>query len=88
MCEGICGTPGTWVLKLGNRMPCAVWLDMGKYYGYEENINIEEGNCHGCHCLYDGFDVCAKGMEKPECMWGITPEMVMERVEEYMERII
>ena len=54
------------------------------FFGYLENINIKAGNCHGCYCLYDGFDVCARGMEKPECMWGITPEMVMERVEEYM----
>ena len=57
------------------------------FFGYPENINIKAGNCHGCHCLYDGFDVCAKGMEKPECMWGITPEMVMERVEGYLHKI-
>jgi ADP-heptose:LPS heptosyltransferase len=52
-----------------------------EYFGYDENINIMAGNCHGCHCLYDGFDVCARGMERPECMWSITPEMVMDKVE-------
>lgn len=55
------------------------------FFGYSENINIKAGNCHGCHCLYDGFDVCARGMDKPECMWSITPEMVMERVKEYID---
>lgn len=54
------------------------------YFGYDENINILVGDCHGCYCLYDGFDVCAKGMEKPECMWKITPEMVIEKVDEFL----
>ena len=55
------------------------------YFGYDENINILVGACRGCYCLYDGFDVCARGMEKPECMWGITAEIVMERVEQHWE---
>lgn len=58
-----------------------------EYFGYAENINVCSGNCHGCHCLYDGFDVCARGMEKPECMWEITPEMVMEKIGEYLEEV-
>ena len=57
-----------------------------EYFGYDENINILAGECHGCYCLYDGFDVCARGMEKPECMWGITAEMVMERVSGIFQR--
>ncbi|WP_037354207.1 hypothetical protein [Selenomonas sp. FC4001] len=54
------------------------------YFGYDENINILVGDCHGCYCLYDGFDVCAKGMEMPDCMWKITPEMVMKKVDEFL----
>ena len=56
-----------------------------EYFGYNENINILAGECHGCHCLYDGFDVCARGMEKPECMWGITAEMVMDKVKNILK---
>lgn len=53
-------------------------------FGYPQNINILHPLCNRCYCLYDNSYLCARGMEKPECMWGITPEMVMERVEEYM----
>ena len=56
-----------------------------EYFGYDENINIIAGNCHGCYCLYDGFDICARGIEKPACMWGITPEMVLDKVLKYLK---
>ncbi len=54
-------------------------------FGYPQNINIVSAACSGCYRLYDNFYECARGMEKPECIWSITPEMVMERVEEYLE---
>lgn len=54
------------------------------FFGYPQNINVKAGSCHGCHFLYDGVNVCARCMDKPECMWSITPEMVTERVEEYL----
>ena len=38
------------------------------------------GNCHGCAGLYPSVDQCARHMEEPECMYSITPEMVMNAV--------
>lgn len=67
--------------QLGTRCIVCFGPTQEEFFGYPENSNIKAGKCHGCHCLYDGFDVCARGMEKPECMWSITPEMVMEEVE-------
>lgn len=72
--------------QLGTKCVVCFGPTQVEYFGYVENINILVGDCHGCHCLYDGFDVCARGMEKPECMWGITAEMVMEKVERCLKR--
>lgn len=68
--------------QLGTKCIVCFGPTQEEFFGYPENINLKVGNCHGCHCLYDGFDVCARGMEKPECMWSITPEIVMEKVAE------
>ena len=55
------------------------------YFGYPSNINIVSDKCHGCYGLYDVIYSCARDMDKPECMWSITPEMVMEHVKEFMD---
>lgn len=55
-----------------------------RIYGYPQNINIVSPKCSGCAALYDDLYKCAKGLAKPECMWSITPEMVMEKVKEYL----
>lgn len=57
------------------------------FFGYKNNINIVSEKCGGCYCLYNDTLRCARDLEKPECMWSITPEMVMERVEEHMESV-
>ncbi|MBQ8698464.1 MAG: hypothetical protein IJ521_05655, partial [Schwartzia sp.] len=54
-----------------------------KYYGYEDNVNIKAGTCHDCCGVYPDANQCARGMKEPECMYNITPEMVMEKVEEH-----
>ncbi len=51
-----------------------------KYYGYEDNINIKVGTCHECYGVYPDANQCARGMKEPECMYSITPELVMEKV--------
>ena len=66
--------------QLGTKCIVCFGPTQEEFFGYPENINLKAGNCHGCHCLYDGFDVCARGMKKPECMWSITPQMVMDKV--------
>lgn len=56
------------------------------FFGYAQNINITTGICQNCYGLYHDHARCARNLEKPECMWSITPEMVMERVEEYLKK--
>ncbi len=56
-----------------------------EFFGYPQNINVRAGNCHGCCHLYpQAYNCCARGMEEPECMYSITPEMVMEHVKAYI----
>ncbi len=53
------------------------------YYAYSENVNIKAGNCHDC-CWYTGdWYTCYRRMAEPECMYAITPEMVMAQVEKH-----
>ena len=55
--------------------------------GYPQNINITAGDCQGCAGLYDDLYKCARNMDKPECMYSITPELVLEHVEKYLEHL-
>jgi len=50
------------------------------FFGYEQNCNILAGECHGCYCLYDNINMCARNLKKPECMYSISPEIVMEKL--------
>ena len=54
-------------------------------YAYPNNINIVYATCNGCYGLYENGYACARGLEKPECMYSITPEMVMEKIAEYID---
>lgn len=57
-----------------------------EYYGYPQNINITAGKCHNCIALSeDWFTECLRGQEEPECMYGITPEMVFEKISNYLD---
>lgn len=70
--------------QLGTKCIVLFGPTVKEYYGYEQNVNIQTGSCHGCWGLYPDMNRCARGMEKPECMYFITPEMVLE----HMDRII
>lgn len=50
------------------------------FYGYKQNVNIVSEVCSGCYCLYDGFDVCAKGITPAPCMMGIGAEKALDGV--------
>ena len=52
------------------------------YYSYPQNINIQAGLCHDCCWYTREFQECYRHMSEPECMYSITPELVMEKVEE------
>lgn len=58
-----------------------------EYYGYPENINLHVGTCHGCYGLYEDVNRCARDLDEPECMYSITPEMVMDAAREYLDGI-
>ena len=54
-------------------------------FGYKGNINLRAGNCHNCVCLESNVYKCARGMNPAPCMLAIKPEMVMEKVVEYLK---
>ena len=51
-----------------------------KYYAYRDNINILSEVCSNCSWLSMDFYSCYRKLEKPECMWSITPERVMKAI--------
>lgn len=54
------------------------------FNGYPHNTNLLVSGCRGCYHLDPKhFNACARGLEEPECMYSITPEMVMEAVKSY-----
>jgi ADP-heptose:LPS heptosyltransferase len=59
-----------------------------RFYGYKQNINIKAGNCHGCYGLYTDINKCTREMEKPECMYSITPELVVNNIVNYLDGIL
>ena len=58
-----------------------------EFFGYRNNINISFSKCSGCFCLYDNVYQCAREMERPECMWSITPSIVLKKVEGYLNSL-
>lgn len=57
------------------------------FFGYRQNVNIVSSVCNNCSALYTNIYKCAKGLDEPECMYSITPELVMKYVDEYMSSI-
>ncbi len=74
--------------QLGTKCAVLFGPTVKEYYGYEQNINIQAGICHNCWGLYSDVNRCARGMKEPECMHSITPEMVMEHIERYMDSVL
>lgn len=54
------------------------------FFGYKENINIVSEKCRDCIFCYDDLTFCPKMGDIPICMSSITPDMVMEKVREYL----
>ena len=51
------------------------------YYGYPTNINIVSPVCSECMEISpDWFTKCPRGLEKAECMSGISAEMVLDAI--------
>lgn len=58
------------------------------YFGYKENINIVADVCKECYYLDNDFSKCIRNLEKPECMYSLMPDMVMEKVEKYLNGVM
>lgn len=74
--------------QLGTKCVVLFGPTVREYYGYEQNINIQAGNCRNCWGLYSDVNKCARGMKEPECMYSITSEMVMEHIQKYMDSVL
>ena len=74
--------------QLGTKCIVLFGPTVREYYGYEQNINIQAGNCHNCWGLYSDVNRCARDLKESECMYAITPDMVMRHLEEYMDSIL
>ena len=59
-----------------------------RYYGYETNVNLLAGKCHGCYGYYTDINRCAKEEKRPSCMTAITPEMVFEAAKRLVNRAV
>lgn len=73
--------------QLGTKCVCLFGSTYVELYGYKQNINIFSQKCKPCWCLYNQVSVCARGMEKPECMYSIRPDMVLAEVERYFDSV-
>lgn len=73
--------------QLGTKCVALFGPTQVELFGYPENINVCAGKCHGCYFLYDNPFACARGMNKPECMYSITPAMVIEKIKDYMNTV-
>lgn len=59
-----------------------------EFFSYPQNINITAGKCHNCMELSKNWQIeCMRGEEEFECMYGITPQMVFERISEYLSKL-
>lgn len=74
--------------QIGTKCVCLLGITQANLFAYPQNINIVSEKCSGCYCLYDDTYECAKGLDVPLCMKSITPEMVMNRIINYMDCIL
>lgn len=59
------------------------------YVGYKENINIVSPYCNNCWDKASNWaEICPKGYTTNKCMHAITPQIVMEKVKQVIEREI
>ena len=55
-------------------------------YAYPQNINLKSDKCYGCMGLHSDWAFsCYRGMKRPECMYSLTPEIVMTSVQVYLD---
>ena len=71
--------------QLGTKCAVIYGPTQVELFGYPQNINLMSDKCSNCYLLYPEYYKCARGLEKPECMWSVRPECVMSVVGAYLE---
>lgn len=71
--------------QLGTKCVVLFGPTVEEYYGYEKNTNIRAGTCRNCWGLYSDVNRCARGLKEPECMYAITPKMVVKEIKAWMD---
>jgi len=74
--------------QLGTKCIALYGSTQVELFSYPQNINIVAENCHGCYELYENSYACARGLERPECMYSIKPERVIAAATKYLEGAI
>lgn len=55
------------------------------FYEYPQNINLVYEGCNNCMGSHpDWAFECFRGFDKPECMYKVTPEIVMDGIEDFL----
>lgn len=69
---------------------CAVLFGQSPlhYYGYKNNINIQVGKCQGCVQCCKDVTACLRKMDNPECMELITADIVLKKIEKYLDKTL
>lgn len=57
------------------------------YYGYKNNINIVGRKCRNCCWFIPDCFSCYRGLDKPECMYSLLPDMVAEKISPWLALI-
>ena len=58
------------------------------YYGYESNMNLVSDVCSNCCWFVPDYISCYRNLKKPDCMYSISPERVMEAVRSCLSEIV
>ena len=74
--------------QLGTMCVVIFTITSVKFLGYEQNINIVYDGCNGCFGI-NSNDIygCIRNMDKPACIYSITPEIVMNHINDYMRNV-
>lgn len=71
--------------QLGTKCAVIYGPTQVELFSYPQNINLVSDKCSNCYLLYPEYYRCARGLEKPECMWSVSPARVMSAIEAYLE---
>jgi len=57
------------------------------FYSYPQNINLVSEKCHNCMGTHSDWAFsCFRGMKEPECMYSVTADKVMEKIDDYFRK--